>query len=133
MDPFIQRENIKHYRELLKTAKDEAERQKILKLLTKEQQKGNGASDRIKRIRPPQLAASFISTLSFDVAYWHIADNAVAPAFCPTIGSKRTKFGFSPGTVCLLNDPKANIVGLPRVITCGPTCAALETSEGATS
>ena len=48
MDPFVQRENVKHYRELLKTAKDEAERQKILKLLTEEQQKGNGAGDKIE-------------------------------------------------------------------------------------
>ena len=47
MDPSIQRENIKHYREQLKTAKDEAERQKILKLLTEEQQKGNGVGDKI--------------------------------------------------------------------------------------
>ena len=48
MDPFIQRENVKYYRELLKTAKDEAERQKILKLLPEEQQKGNGAGDKIE-------------------------------------------------------------------------------------
>ena len=48
MDLSIQRENIKHYRELLKTAKDEAERQKILKLITEEQQKVNGAGDKIQ-------------------------------------------------------------------------------------
>jgi hypothetical protein len=29
MDRFIRRENVKHYRELLKKVKDEAERQKI--------------------------------------------------------------------------------------------------------
>jgi hypothetical protein len=46
MDRSIRRENIKHYRELLKTAKGEAERQKILKLLSEEQQKENGAGDK---------------------------------------------------------------------------------------
>ena len=30
MDRFVRRENIKHYKELLKTVKDEAERQRIL-------------------------------------------------------------------------------------------------------
>ena len=29
MERFVRRENVKHYRELLKMAKDEAERQKI--------------------------------------------------------------------------------------------------------
>jgi hypothetical protein len=48
MDRFIRRENIKHYRELLKTAKTEAERQKILKLLAEEQQKQREAGDKIE-------------------------------------------------------------------------------------
>ena len=48
MDRFIRRENIKHYRELLKTIKDEAERQQILKLLAEEQQKQKDAGDTTK-------------------------------------------------------------------------------------
>jgi hypothetical protein len=38
MDRFIRRENVKHYRELLKVTQDESERQRILKLLAEEQQ-----------------------------------------------------------------------------------------------
>lgn len=45
MDRFIRRENVRHYRELLKTAKDEPERQQILKLLAEEQQKQKDAGD----------------------------------------------------------------------------------------
>ena len=48
MDRFIRRENIKHYQELLKTVKDEAERQRILKLLAEEQQKQKDVSDPIE-------------------------------------------------------------------------------------
>jgi rubrerythrin len=48
MDRFIRRENIKHYRELLKTVKNEAERQRILKLLAEEQQKQKDAGDPIE-------------------------------------------------------------------------------------
>jgi len=48
MDQFIQRENVSHYRELLKTTKDEAERQKILKLLAEEQRKQKDAGDKIE-------------------------------------------------------------------------------------
>jgi hypothetical protein len=33
---FVRRENVKHYRHLLETETDEAERQKILKLLAEE-------------------------------------------------------------------------------------------------
>jgi hypothetical protein len=47
MDPFIQRANIKHYNERLKTVTDVAERQKILKLLREEQQKGKDPGDKI--------------------------------------------------------------------------------------
>ena len=47
MDRFIRRENIKHYRELLKTVKDETERQRILKLLAEEEQKQKAAGDKI--------------------------------------------------------------------------------------
>ena len=35
MEHFIRRENVRYYRELLKTTNDETERQKILKLLAK--------------------------------------------------------------------------------------------------
>jgi rubrerythrin len=48
MERFIRRENIKHYRELLKTTKDEAERQKILKLLAEEQRKQKDAGDKVE-------------------------------------------------------------------------------------
>jgi len=48
MDRFIRRENIKHYRELLKTIKDEAERQRILMHLAEEQQKQKTAGDPTK-------------------------------------------------------------------------------------
>jgi hypothetical protein len=47
MDRFVRRENVKHYRELLKTAKDEAERRRILKLLAEEQQKQKDSGDPI--------------------------------------------------------------------------------------
>jgi hypothetical protein len=48
MDRFVRRENVRHYRELLKTAKDEAECQRILKLLAEEQQKQKEAGDKIE-------------------------------------------------------------------------------------
>ena len=48
MDRYVRRENVRHYRELLKTAKDEAERQRILKLLAEEQQKQKEAGDKIE-------------------------------------------------------------------------------------
>jgi hypothetical protein len=48
MERFVRRENVKHCRELLKTAKDEAERQRILKLLAEEQQKQKDADDKIE-------------------------------------------------------------------------------------
>jgi hypothetical protein len=47
MERFVRRENVKHYQELLKTVKDEAERQKILKLLAEELQKQKDAGDKI--------------------------------------------------------------------------------------
>jgi hypothetical protein len=47
MDRFIRRENVKHYRELLKTVKDETERQRLLKLLAEERQKQKDAGDQI--------------------------------------------------------------------------------------
>jgi len=47
VDRFIRRENVKHYRDLLKAAKDEAERQKLLKLLAEEQRKQKDAGDKI--------------------------------------------------------------------------------------
>ena len=48
MERFVRSENIKHYRGLLKTVKDEAERQKILKLLTEEQQRQKDAGDKVE-------------------------------------------------------------------------------------
>ena len=48
MDRFVRRENVKHYKELLKTVKDEAERQRILKLLAEEVQKQKDAGDKIE-------------------------------------------------------------------------------------
>jgi hypothetical protein len=48
MERFIRRENVRHYHELLQTVKDEAERQRILKLLADEQQKQKDAGDKIE-------------------------------------------------------------------------------------
>ena len=48
MERFVRRENVKHYRELLKTVKDEAERQQIQKLLAEEVQKQKDAGDKIE-------------------------------------------------------------------------------------
>ena len=48
MERFIRRENVKHYQELLNRAKDEAERQQILKLLAEERQKQKEAGDKIE-------------------------------------------------------------------------------------
>ena len=47
MDRFIRRENVKHFRELLKIAKDDAERQKIQKLLAEELRKQRDAGDKL--------------------------------------------------------------------------------------
>jgi hypothetical protein len=48
MERFVRRENIKHYKERLKTVKDEAERQRILTLLAEERQKQKDAGDKIE-------------------------------------------------------------------------------------
>jgi hypothetical protein len=48
MDRFIRRENVRHYRELLRTVTDEAERQRILKLLAEERQKQKDAGDEVE-------------------------------------------------------------------------------------
>ena len=45
---LVRRENVKHYRDLLKTVKDEAERQQIQKLLAEEVQKQKDADDKIE-------------------------------------------------------------------------------------
>ena len=42
MERFIRRENIKRYRKLLREAKDDAERRRILKLLAEEERKKAG-------------------------------------------------------------------------------------------
>ena len=47
MDRFIRRENVKHFRELLKNAKDDAERERLQKLLADEQQKQRDEGDKI--------------------------------------------------------------------------------------
>ena len=47
MDRFIRRENVKHFRELLKTAKTEAERKRVEELLAQEIQKQKDAGDKI--------------------------------------------------------------------------------------
>ena len=52
MERFVRRENIKHYQELLKRVTDEAERQRILKLLAEERQKAKDAGDKIEEILP---------------------------------------------------------------------------------
>lgn len=43
---FVRRENVKHYREMLKSAKTDAERVLIEKLLAEEQKKQRDAGDR---------------------------------------------------------------------------------------
>jgi len=48
VERFVRRENVKHYRDLLKTVKDEAERQRIQKLLAEEVQKQKAAGDKIE-------------------------------------------------------------------------------------
>jgi hypothetical protein len=48
LERFIRRENIKHYQELLKRVKDEAERQRILKLLAEEREEQKAAGDKIE-------------------------------------------------------------------------------------
>jgi hypothetical protein len=48
MERLVRRENVKHFRELLKTVKEEAERRRIQKLLAQEQQKQKDAGDKIE-------------------------------------------------------------------------------------
>ena len=45
---FIRRENVKNYRQLLETLTDEAERQKILKVLAEEVKKQKAAGDPVE-------------------------------------------------------------------------------------
>jgi hypothetical protein len=52
MERFVRRETVKHYLELLKTVKDEAERQRILKLLAEERQKQKDAGDKVEEDNP---------------------------------------------------------------------------------
>ncbi len=47
MERFVRRENIRHYRDLLKRVKDEAERRQILRLLEEEQRKQADAGDEV--------------------------------------------------------------------------------------
>jgi len=48
MERLIRRENVKHVRELLRTVKEEAGRQRIQKLLAQEQQKQKDAGDKVE-------------------------------------------------------------------------------------
>jgi hypothetical protein len=48
VDRFIRRENVKHYKALLNAATDEAERQRIGKLLAEEKQKQKDAGDPVE-------------------------------------------------------------------------------------
>jgi len=48
MERFIRRENVRHYRELLKRVTDETERRKILRLLEEERQKQYEAGDKVE-------------------------------------------------------------------------------------
>jgi hypothetical protein len=48
MDRFIRRENVKHYKDLLKSATSDDERQRLLKLLAEEQQKQREAGDKVE-------------------------------------------------------------------------------------
>lgn len=48
MERFVRRENVTHYQDLLKTVKDEFQRQQILKLLAEERQKQNEAGDTVE-------------------------------------------------------------------------------------
>lgn len=60
MDSFIRRENIKRYRKLLETAKNEAERARLEKLLAEEQQKQADAGDNLEDPpRPLTALATF--------------------------------------------------------------------------
>ena len=43
---FIRRENVKHYRHLLEQTTDEAERQRIMRLLAEEEKKQRDADDK---------------------------------------------------------------------------------------
>jgi hypothetical protein len=45
VDRFVRRENVKHYRLLLEQITDEAERQRILRLLAEEEKKQRDAGD----------------------------------------------------------------------------------------
>lgn len=47
MERFVRRENIKHFKELLKNVTDPAERERILKLLAEEEQKQRDAKDNV--------------------------------------------------------------------------------------
>jgi hypothetical protein len=47
MDRFIRRQNVALYRRLLERVTEESERQKIINLLTQEQQKQKDAGDRL--------------------------------------------------------------------------------------
>jgi hypothetical protein len=45
MERFVRRENVRHYRDLLRTAKTDAERQRIQALLDEELQKQRDAGE----------------------------------------------------------------------------------------
>jgi len=45
MERFVRRKNIEHYQHLLERVTDEAERQRLIKLLAEEEQKQKDAGD----------------------------------------------------------------------------------------
>ena len=50
MERFVRRQNVEHYLQLLTTITGEAQRQKIMKLLSEERQKQKDAGDSNERI-----------------------------------------------------------------------------------
>jgi hypothetical protein len=79
LERFIHNENIRLYRKLLEQEQDEERLTVIRKLLAEEKAKdvraspkGRGDNANIASYqRPPQLAASFRSDQTCDVARWH--------------------------------------------------------------
>ncbi len=56
MERFIRRQNLEHYRELLKTATDPAQRNMIEKLIAEEEEKQKSAGDVPGRNGPPRVS-----------------------------------------------------------------------------
>jgi rubrerythrin len=56
MERFVRRQNIEHYRDLLKTATDPAQRDMIEKLIAEEEEKQKNASDTSGVTTPPRVS-----------------------------------------------------------------------------